>query len=150
MLNVNDYLIKVMKKQIFSDTDLMNKSAKQVLAELKTKYVDIKEEITAPVQFKLLTKMLNDRTKSAEIYNKANRTDLEEKERSEMFVINSLIKELENYLPKQMTENEIKNKIAEIISLNSSTNIGIIMKAFKDLPADKSLVSKLAKEMIAL
>jgi hypothetical protein len=57
MLDVNNYLIKVMKKQIFSDTDLMNKSAKQVLAELKTKYVDIKEEITAPLQFKLLTKM---------------------------------------------------------------------------------------------
>jgi uncharacterized protein YqeY len=150
MLDVNNYLIKVMKKQIFSDTDLMNKSAKQVLAELKTKYVDIKEEITAPLQFKLLTKMLNDRSKAADIYNNAGRTDLEEKERSEMFVISSLIKELEEFLPKQMSEKEITDKISEIISTNSSTNIGIIMKAFKDLPADKALVSKIAKEMLSL
>jgi uncharacterized protein YqeY len=67
-----------------------------------------------------------------------------------MFVISSLIKELEEFLPKQMSEKEITDKISEIISTNSSTNIGIIMKAFKDLPADKALVSKIAKEMLSL
>ncbi len=148
MINVNDYLIKVMKKQIFSDSDLMNKCAKQVLAELKTKYIDIKEDISAAIQFKLLTKMLNDRSKSADIYANANRSDLAEKEKTEMYVISSLLKELEQFLPKQMSELEIKNKIEEIINSTPNANIGIIMKAFKDLPADKALVSKLIKERL--
>ena len=150
MIDVNFLVKQVMRHEIYSDSELMNKSARQVLGELKTKYVDIKEEITAKIQHKLLTKMLNDRSKSAEIYNKANRTDLEEKERSEMFVIKSLISEVEKDLPKQMTEDEINKKISEIISANSTINIGIIMKAFKELPADKALVSKIAKEMLSL
>lgn len=146
MIDVQKMLIDVMKKNIFAESELMNKSAKQVLAELKTKYVDIKEEITSKLQHKLLTKMLNDRNKSAEIYSNANREDLKEKELTEASVIQKLLKEVEKDLPKQMSESEIKTKIQEIIDNNS--NIGIIMKEFKELPADKALVSKLAKSVI--
>lgn len=148
MIDVQKMLIDVMKKNIFAESELMNKSAKQVLAELKTKYVDIKEEITSKLQHKLLTKMLNDRNKSAEIYSNANREDLKEKELTEALVIQKLLKEVEKDLPKQMSESEIKTKIQEIIDNNSNINIGIIMKEFKELPADKALVSKLAKSMI--
>ena len=49
---------------------------------------------------------------------------------------------------KQMSEEDILNKIKEIAANQSPINIGLIMKAFKELPADKSLVSKLAKEFI--
>ena len=92
--------------------------------------------------------MAGDRNKSAEIYKEANRTDLYEKEISELNVCNYLISELEKDLPKQMTEDEIKSKINEIISSNSNANIGIIMKEFKNINADKAIVSKLAKEML--
>lgn len=148
MIDVQKMLIDVMKKNIFAESELMNKSAKQVLAELKTKYVDIKEEITSKLQHKLLTKMLNDRNKSAEIYSNANREDLKEKELTEASVIQKLLKEVEKDLPKQLSEDKIKTKIQEIINNNSNVNIGIIMKEFKELPADKALVSKLAKSMI--
>lgn len=145
MIDVNFLVKQVMRHNLYSESELMNKSARQVLAELKTKYVDIKEEITANIQYKLLTKMLNDRIKAAEIYNKANRTDLEEKELSEIYVIKSLISEVEKDLPKQMTEDEIIKKINDIILHNPNANIGLIMKEFKDLPADKAFVSKIAK-----
>ena len=148
MIDVQKLIIATIKGQIYSSSDLEKTAARQVLAELKTKYVDIKEEITSKIQHKLLTKMANDRLKSAEIYKSANREDMYMKETTEYFVIKSLLEEVEKDLPKQMNEEDINKKITEIMSTNSNVNIGIIMKEFKDLPADKALVSKLAKEAI--
>ena len=55
---------------------------------------------------------------------------------------------LESYLPKQMTESEINQKLDEILS-TGITNIGQIMKEFAQLPADKKLVSELARKKMA-
>lgn len=55
---------------------------------------------------------------------------------------------VESYLPKEMSETEIKVKINEVI-LNGSTNIGQIMKEFSTLQADKKLVSELAKSILS-
>lgn len=55
---------------------------------------------------------------------------------------------LESYLPKQMSEAEINQKLDEILS-TGITNIGQIMKEFAQLPADKKLVSELARKKMA-
>lgn len=152
MLNVPDLIIKTMKKEIFSSSDSSNKAARQVLAELKTKFIDIQEPITAEIQYKLLKKMGNDRQASCETYIKANRNDLATKESTEYLVIMDLMKQLEADLPKMMTEDEIKNKIQETIKdiPNEKLNMGIIMKTFKDIKnVDKALVSKIAKEFLS-
>lgn len=150
MIDVNKLIISTRKKEIFAGTTEENHAAVIVLGELKTKYVDIKEEITSKLQHKLLTKMLNDRSKSMEIYKQANRLDKFEAEEHEYNVIKHLLAEVEKDLPKQMTEPEIIEKINSIVTSSGKTpNIGIIMAGFKELPADKALVSKLAKEFIS-
>lgn len=149
MIEVNEMIKKTIKKEIFNDNEIENKAARQVLSEIKTKYVDIKSEITAEVQYKIVKKMLGDRNKSAEIYRSANREDLLAKEESEIKVCSYLISLLEEELPKQMTEEEIKSKINEIIFSNPNAKIGDIMKVFATLNADKSIVSKFAKEFIS-
>jgi uncharacterized protein YqeY len=50
---------------------------------------------------------------------------------------------VESYLPKQMSESEITTKIQELIALAGASNLGEIMKAFANLPADRKLVSNL-------
>lgn len=57
---------------------------------------------------------------------------------------------LESYLPKQMTEEEIRGNI-ELLKLAGNTNIGMIMKSFKDLyenEYDGATVSRIAKELL--
>lgn len=54
---------------------------------------------------------------------------------------------LEGYLPKKMSEDEIRNKILELKN-GGANNIGMFMSAFKDLPADKTIVSKIVKEVL--
>lgn len=55
---------------------------------------------------------------------------------------------VEGYLPKQMSQEEIQAKIDEIVA-GGATHIGQIMKEFATLPADKKLVSQLARTAIA-
>ena len=49
---------------------------------------------------------------------------------------------IESYLPKQMTTDEVTEKIKSMIAEGSS-NIGEIMKGFSALPADKKMVSQI-------
>lgn len=49
---------------------------------------------------------------------------------------------IESYLPKQMSEIEISEKIDNLIS-NGVTTMADIMKSFSGLPVDRGLVSKI-------
>jgi uncharacterized protein YqeY len=51
---------------------------------------------------------------------------------------------MENYLPKELTEDEINEKLDAVIA-SGANNIGMIMKEFANLPVDKKLVSELIK-----
>jgi uncharacterized protein len=70
-----------------------------------------------------------------------NINPIDEKSKVELEIV-------EAYLPKEMSETEIKDKINEVI-LNGATNIGQIMKEFSTLQADKKLVSELAKSILS-
>jgi len=54
---------------------------------------------------------------------------------------------VECYLPKLMSEQEIQIKIDSLIT-SGVTNIGMIMKEFNSLPADKKLVSEMVKKSL--
>ena len=53
---------------------------------------------------------------------------------------------IESYLPKQMSQEEITQKVSELIN-SGVTNMGSIMKEFSQLPADKKLVSEIFREL---
>lgn len=55
---------------------------------------------------------------------------------------------IESYLPKQMSVEDIQSKISSLVA-SGVTNIGLIMKEFSTLPADKKIVSELAKKAIS-
>jgi hypothetical protein len=46
MLNIQELLIQSMKKELFSGKDELNLAARQILAEMKTKFVDIRIHLT--------------------------------------------------------------------------------------------------------
>jgi uncharacterized protein YqeY len=54
---------------------------------------------------------------------------------------------VESYLPKQLSKDEIVNKVTELKN-NGVTNIGLIMKEFASLPVDRKIVSEVIKEIM--
>ena len=87
---------------------------------------------------KLLKKMIKQRSESIEIYKKNNRNDLLEIEQGEVSV-------LSEYLPKQLSEEDIKSICSEVIkSIGASSvkDMGRVMGELKKNNADSIDFSK--------
>ena len=99
-------------------------------------------------EIKLLQKLIKQRKDSLEIYEKQNREDLAAKEREEIEVI-------EKFLPKQMSEDELRGIIGSIIKDSGATSqadMGKVMGlANKQLggKADGKTIASLVKEILA-
>ena len=91
--------------------------------------------------------MNKQRNDSCIAYKKAGREDLLKKEQDEISIIN-------NFLPKQMSEEETKNickKVIENLGANSIKDMGKVMAALKKDYGDVldfSNVSKVIKEFL--
>jgi len=53
---------------------------------------------------------------------------------------------VEAYLPKQMSKDEVTQKVTELVN-SGITQMGAIMKEFAALPADKKMVSEIVREL---
>ena len=95
----------------------------------------------------ILKKMTKQRNDSCEAYKKAGRDDLLEKEKNEISIIN-------NFLPKQMSEEETKTickKVIDQVQAKSLKDMGKVMGALKKDYGDVldfSKVSSLIKEIL--
>ncbi|HSJ66829.1 MAG TPA: GatB/YqeY domain-containing protein [Anditalea sp.] len=99
-------------------------------------------------EMKLLTKAAKQRKDSAEIYQQQNREDLASVELAELEIINE-------FLPKQLTEEEVEAELKQIISqvgAEGPKDMGKVMGvATKQLAgkADGKLISQKVKALLA-
>lgn len=106
-------------------------------------------EIPEAVEMKLLQKLVKQRRESAAIYKEQNRAELAEEEDYQASII-------EAYLPKQLSEEELKAIIAEIIEETGASSIkdmGKVMgKATAKIAgrADNQQVSIIVKSLLGL
>ena len=157
MLDVQKLLIKSMKKEMFPGHDDLNIAARTVLSEMKTKFVDIREEITSQIQYKMLQKMKKDRENSIEIYKEAfEKTNSPiakenlDKAKNEIEPIELFLKELEAEMPKKLSYDETKKLVEETLNkFNEKPNKGMIMKLFKsNINVDMAIASKIINEIL--
>ncbi len=87
--------------------------------------------LSADAEMKILMKAAKQRKDSLDVYLTQNRPDLAEKEQAELSII-------EEFLPKQLTEAELTDKIAAIIAQVGATS-----------PADMGKVMGVASKQLA-
>jgi len=106
-------------------------------------------EIPESVELKLLQKLVKQRRESATIYFEQQRPELAEEEVYQAEII-------ENYLPSQMDEDELKSIVSAIIAETGATSIrdmGKVMGAATKRvagKADNQLISKIVKELLGV
>ena len=88
-----------------------------------------------------VTKILNKSVKSL----KETLTSLTDSEK--VSTVQTELNIVESYLPKQLSVEEIQSKIDALVA-SGMKNMGMIMKEFNSLPADKKLVSELVKKSL--
>jgi len=105
-------------------------------------------EVSEEKEIGLLQKMMKQRKDSLEIYQQQNREDLAKKELEEISII-------EKFLPQQLTGDELKTELQNIISdtgASSAADMGKVMgAATKKLAgrADGKTISAMVKELLA-
>jgi len=131
-----------------------NEAVLRALRAIKAEIIKAKTEpgsggeIDEATELKFLQKMMKQRKDSLDIFIQQGREELAAKEKEEMEVI-------ERFLPKQLSENEIRDAVKAIIAevgATSAADMGKVMgAATKQLAgkADGKIISGIVKELLS-
>lgn len=115
---------------------------------IKNKEIETKKELEDTDITAVIQSQIKSRRDSVEMYEKADRKELAEKEKTEIEI-------LQKYLPEQMSEEDIRGIVQKAVSDTSAAGIqdmgkvmGKIMPEVKG-KADGSMVSNIVKEELS-
>tara|TARA_B100001559_G_scaffold95502_1_gene79915 strand:- start:1048 stop:1500 length:453 start_codon:yes stop_codon:yes gene_type:complete len=122
---------------------------RMAVSELKKEEIDTRTEITDETSIRILQRMIKQRKESMSQFNDAGREELAEKEALEISI-------LEEFMPQQMEEDEIRIIVSKVIETSGATNpqdmgkvMGMLKSEFQG-KADMGLVSKIVKESLTI
>lgn len=121
-------LLEMIKKAMLSK----NETELRVLRLIKTKFMEYEtakgaKPLTSETEIDVLKKMVKERKDSIEKYREAGRLDLVKQEQDECDFIST-------FIPKQVSEEELKETIIKIINLNNLSDMkgmGCVMTNLK-------------------
>ncbi|QKF61334.1 GatB/YqeY domain-containing protein [Campylobacter curvus] len=147
-MSIREQILADIKEAMKSKNEFVRDTLRTINAALKQVEVDERIEMTDEVVLPLLQKEIKKRQDSVELYLKGGREDLANKERSEIDII-------VKYLPKQLSDNELEEKIKQIIvsvGASSIKELGAVMKAAKEqigASADAKRISEVVKRLLS-
>lgn len=115
-----------------------------ILSDIKNRRIEAKHELTDAEVSEVLRKGIKKRRESIEMYDKASRADLADRERAEVAA-------LEKYLPANVSDDEIRAAIRKVIA-EGAANIGGVMGKVNPMfkgRAEGSTISRIAKEELS-
>ena len=116
---------------------------RMLMASIKQKEIDTRIEITETDILSIIEKQVQQRFEAAEIYEKAGRNELFDKEMAEAEI-------LKTYLPEKLSEEEVRLIISTIINetgANTLKDMGTVMAKLKD-QADGKINMKTASQIV--
>ena len=115
--NITDEMYSSMKS---GDKDKAN-TLRTLISKLKDQQIKLRKDISDEEALKIIKTLVKQRKESAEIYSKAGRKELAEKENFEISI-------LDNYLPKLMSEEDILSLIKKIVDETNAKDLSDIGK----------------------
>jgi uncharacterized protein YqeY len=99
----------------------VSKTLRVVLAKLKDKNIEKREDLTKDEEIKVLQTLAKQRKESIKMFRDGGRDDLVKTEEQELTII-------EKYLPKMLSDDDVRNIIKDSISESGATSISDIGK----------------------
>ena len=114
------------------------------VSEVKNREIELQRELTDDDVIEVIRRGIKKRRESIDLYDKAGRAELADKERAEVAM-------LERYLPAQIGSDEIRAAVRAAIAAGA-TNVGAVMgKVMPQLKgrAEGSAINAIAREELA-
>ena len=116
---------------------------RMLMAAIKQKEIDTRAEINETDILSIIEKQVQQRFEAAELYEKAERNELFDKEMAEAEI-------LKTYLPEKLSEEEVRVIISTIINetgANTLKDMGTVMAKLKE-QADGTINMKTASQIV--
>jgi len=143
-------LMSLIKESMLARNEVRTRTLRLIKTEfMKFETAKNATELNEAAEISILKGMIKQRNQSIEQYIEANRFDLAEQEKAEIEII-------ETFLPKMVSEDELKGAIIAAIKVNNITDMrgmGIVMKSLKESynsNFDAGLANKLFKKELGI
>ena len=146
-MNLKEKLLSDMKGALKARDSLRLSTIRGLNSEIKNKEIDLRRDILDEEVLSLVASQIKKRKEAAAMFEKGGRFDLSEKEDQERVI-------LQGYLPEQASEDEVRNRVREVIAelaAQGPKDLGKVMKTiipeFKG-KADSGMIKNLVSEYL--
>ena len=146
-MTLKEKLLSDLKEAQRSKDSLRLNTIRSVISAIKNQEIDLHKELQDEEVLPLITREVKKRKEAASLFEQGGRLDLMEKEKQEHAI-------LQTYLPEQISEEDLRKRIQEVITETEAQGMkdfGKIMKVlvpeFKG-KADNGLIKDLAGEYL--
>ncbi|MGE0642204.1 MAG: GatB/YqeY domain-containing protein [Nitrospira sp.] len=143
-LSLHDRLTEDLKLAMKSRDQLRMDVIRMIKAAVLNKEVELKRDLDDAEMSRVMTALVKQRRESVEQFEKAQRTELAEKERKEITII-------ESYLPKPLSHDELDTLVVSIMretGASSMKDLGLIMKKVMARVEGQTLDGKLVSDLV--
>ena len=147
-MTIKEKLKEDLKISLKSKDTIRLNTIRSIINAIKNKEIDLRRELNENEIFEVLNSLAKQRREAIEQYEKGNRQDLADKEKEELKII------LE-YLPEQLSEEEIEQIVKETIERLGATSLKDMGKVMKEVMhkvkgrADGRKVNEMVKKFLS-
>ena len=146
-MTLKEKLLSDMKEAMKSKHSLKLGTIRSVIAAVKNQEIDLRKDLDEEEVLAIVSREVKKRKEAASLYKKGKRPELEDKEIQEMKI-------LQTYLPEQVSEEDLRQRIQEVIEETGAEGMKDFGKIMKTLvpefkgKADNALIKELASEFL--
>ena len=146
-MTLKEKLLSDMKEAMKSKDSLKLGTIRSVIAAVKNQEIDLRKDLEEEDVLTIVSREVKKRKEAASLYKKGKRPELEDKEIQEMKI-------LQTYLPEQISEEDLRQRIQEVIEETGAEGMKDFGKIMKTLvpefkgKADNALIKELASEFL--
>lgn len=143
-MSLGHNLSEDLKKAMRAREQLRMDVIRMIKAAIQVKELEIKRELDDAEMTRVMTTLIKQRKEAADLYNKANRKELADKEIREISII-------EGYLPQALSDEEVVEIIESSIAETKATTLkdmGAVMKVLINKLAGQPVDGKRLSELV--
>ena len=136
-----------MKESMKAKDTVRLETVRSVISAFKKQEIDTRKDLTEEEILTLVSREVKKRKEAATLYEQGNRHELKDKELQEMEILKS-------YLPEQVSEEDLRRRIKEVIAETGAEGMKDFGKIMKTLvpefkgKADNAQIKELANEYL--
>ena len=146
-MTLKEKLLSDMKEAMKSKDSLRLGTVRSVISAVKNQEIDLRKDLDEEQILTVVSREVKKRKEAASLYEKGKRPELKNKEIQEMKI-------LQTYLPEQVSEGDLRQRIQEVIAETGAEGMKDFGKIMKTLvpefkgKADNALIKELANEYL--